>query len=300
MRNDFLKELYHAFWRTVAGRQDSSNKRKFASVIVLIVIFFASFFVNHKITDILTPYKTNVVLQPYEIDNNLSVPIDIVNGPKPLTNIKLYVKTCQMAKTAEFEVPDLIEWQDYRIKLKDEGTVLALNLLFNSEGFSCDVKNVSAKVQCWTQSYTVNGKLYVPPQECKRHRCGTCDYEIQLKSDKYSENFTSSFLGAVPIETYKIKIIPQKILDVKKEDMIPFSPVGMSIFSPFDICMFETNYSFDECKIYPIERIYSDPINFTLVPKNQSLGNFSVTITQEINEIMKQRISSGNVKLRVP
>lgn len=274
------EEAKLSFFRRLTGRQNPSIRRIIASIVITIIFFLITFFAGFYLNQWMIEPNANVVFHPFIEDGSL--PIEIKNGPKSLNHVELKIKTCYMKDYKTYKIPDLIAGQEYPIRLVDEDTIFALDRLFKSEEFICNPKNVSADVQCYIQSYIVNGKLYVPEQECKKFRCGYCFYEMILSSDEYSENFTSSFPGPVEIKEYKLVITPNDPIQVNKDDMEPFSPIGISIFSPYDYCMLETNQNLEYCRDFPLVATFDTPLTLSVSPWNKSLGNISVNITQVV------------------
>ena len=103
-----------------------------------------------------------------------------------------------------------------------------------------------------------------------------------MKSSEFSKNFSGFFFSPIQIKKFSLIIIPDNPLNVSEKDMIPFDPIGISTFSPYDLCMLETNNNFEQCKRLPIESIINKPITVSISPINKSLGNLSISITQVI------------------
>lgn len=279
MNQEFPNEIKLSFLKRLTGRQDPSFIRIIASIFAAIIVFLVTFFAGYYLNQFMLKADANVVFHPF-IEDNKSLPIEITNGPKDLHNIKLQVKTCYMYKYKTYEIEKLIPYQEYPVRLVDESTVFALNKVFMSDSFICNPKTVSAGVQCYIQPYIVNGKIYVPEQECKIYRCGYCAYEMMLTSDEFSDNFSGSFPGPIEIEKYVLMVTPNNPIEVKEGDIKPFDPIGLSLFSPYDQCMFETNQNQEECKDLEAEVFLDKPMTVIISPVNKSLGNFSVTVTQ--------------------
>lgn len=279
MDKDFRTEVKLSFFKRITGRQDPSLKRIIASIFIALLFFLGTFFAGFYLNRLMIKPEANVVFHPF-IEEGKYLPIEIENGPKSLHNINLKIKTCYMDTYKEYTIPNLIAGQDYPVHLTDEDTVFALDKVFKSEEFICNPKNVSASVQCYIQPYVVKGKLYVPEQECKKYRCGYCPYEMIFSSDEFSDNFSSLFPGPVEVSTYKLMITPNNPVQVGEEYMEPFSPVGISLFSPYDLCMLESNQNFEYCGRLPMEVIFDKPLTLSISPVNKSLGNVSINLTQ--------------------
>ena len=240
MDRELDEEIKISLLKRLTGRQDPSLKRIIASVIVAVLIFLSTFFAGFYLNKAMIEPSANVVFHPYNIVDNSSLPIMITNGPKPLTDVKLKVKTCHMKNFEIFPIPDLIENQEFPVNLKDEDTVYALGKILKDKDF-CNPLNTSPNVQCFIKTYIVKGQIYTPPQECKIFRCGDCEYELNLESKEFSKNFSDSFFSPIEIKTFSLNVVPNNPIDVSDEDMVPLTPIGISIFGPYDRCMFRTD-----------------------------------------------------------
>lgn len=274
------EEIKISFLKRLTGRQDPSPIRIIASIIVAVLIFLSTFFAGFYLNNAMIKPSANVVFHPYDIVDSSYLPIMITNGPKPLTDVKLKVKTCHMENFEIFSVPDLIEYQEFPVNLKDEDTVYALDKILKNKDFRCDPLNTTPNIQCFIKTYIVHGQIYAPPQDCKKFRCGYCEYELNLESKEFSKNFSDVFFSPIEIKTFSLHIVPNNPIDVSDEDMVPFSPIGVSIFSPYDLCMFETDNDYEQCKHLPIIPIIDKTITMSISPVNKSLGNLSINITQ--------------------
>lgn len=281
MEKTFSQEIKISILKRITGRQDPSISRIIASIIIIIVAFLLTFYAGFYLNKALTKPNANVVFHPH-VEDNSYLPMMVTNGPKPLTEGILKVRTCHMRNFKEFNIPKLIEYQEYPVQLKDTETVYAMDKILNSSDFTCDPLNISAETQCFIKTYIVNGKIYAPAQECKRYRCGYCQYEVYYKTKEFSFNLTSHFISPMEISTYRLKIIPTIPINFSENDMKPFSPIGISLFSPFDLCMLRTKNNYDICKNLQITPLFNGSLTFRASPVNESLGNLTVNITQVI------------------
>ena len=95
----------------------------------------------------------------------------------------------------------------------------------------------------WIEIYIVNGQVYAPPQECKIYKCGVCDYDLVFESDSFKKEFPGNFSGLIEVAPYTLKITPNVVMEFSKENSTPFTPIGVSIYTPKDICDYEHNFS---------------------------------------------------------
>jgi len=285
MSKKLKEEMKLTFWRRLTGRQDPSLKRKIASIIIAILIFLINIFIGaiatYFLNDYLTKPTANVVFHPFVI-NGEYLPIEITNGPRYLEDVELKIKTCYMEDFVSTPKVDLTPYQAYPFHLTNEETIYALDKLFTSEDFICNPQNISSEFHCNIRTYVVNDKLYVPSQECKDYKCDFCPYEMILSSDKFSQNFSGKFPGPVEVESYKIRVDPEKEIDIKEEDMIFYSSFGIKFFSSYEMCLIENNNNLDMCKNIPKDLLLSSPIEVILSPTNESLGNPVIKLTQII------------------
>jgi hypothetical protein len=266
------KELKLSFWQRLTGSKNPPKARKTAAVIVLVILYLVGFFSGYCLNQALIRPYANAVFQAYVEDNSL--PIAITNGPKPLENVELAIKTCYMNNFKRFQIPDLIPGQTYNARLYDNETVFALNDIFRDPDFTCN-NDINTSVQCYIQTYIVNGKLYVPPQECKVYTCGYCNYEMEFISNKYSQNFTGKFPGPVEIKFYNLNVLPKDSTNIDYSNATKYNLVGLSIFTPYHTCLI-SGHSEAECQTQPKEVTLNTPLELTLPPKNQLLGNFTI------------------------
>jgi len=280
MKRKLNEEIKISFLKRLTGRENPSIIRIIASIIVAVLLFLLTFFAGFYLNQYMIKPSANVVFHPY-VEDNSYLPIIITNGPKPLTDVRLEVKTCHMKNFKVFQIPDLIENQEYPIHLRDEETIYALNKILKHNDFRCSPLNTSPNTQCFIKTYIVNGKIYAPAQNCKKYRCGYCSYKLNLKSKQFSKNFTGFFFSPIEIKTFTLHIEPNDPLNISEnETMFPYSPIGISLFSPYDICMFKTKNDYGQCKHLPIVPIINGTLTMEISPVNKSLGNLSINITQ--------------------
>jgi len=279
MDKKLKEEVKLSFLKRLTGRQNPTLKRIIASIIVVIISFFATFFAGFYLNDAMIKPSANVVFHPY-VEDSSYLPIMITNGPKKLSDVTLKVRTCHMNSFETFLVPDLIPNQKYPINLRDKDTIYALDKIFKNNDFKCNPLNISVNTQCFIKTYIVNGQIYAPPQKCKKFRCGYCEYELFLESEKFSKNVSNFFLSPIEIKTYDLNIVPNNPINVIEEDMIFYSPIGISIFGPYDRCMIKTNNNYEKCNSLPIIPIINGNITMIIPSANKTFGTLSINITQ--------------------
>ncbi|MBD3387364.1 MAG: hypothetical protein GF416_00255 [Candidatus Altiarchaeales archaeon] len=277
MEKGLRKEIKFSILRRLTGRQKPSKNRIIASIVIVIVVLILTFLVGFYFNQFLTKPSANVVFHPYTGDNE-SIHIQITNGPKKLTDVSLKVKTCHMNDFEYIPVPDLIEYETYPVSLNDKETAYALKKIFQK--VVCDPMNTSTNPECWIKTYIINGTAYAPPQKFNKYRCGYCKYTLILKSNEFSKNITDFFFSPIEVNTYSLDITPETVLDVNEEEMEFFSPIAIRLFSPYDVCMLETDGKYERCKDQPIIPVIQKPITMSISPTNKSLGNITITIKQ--------------------